>query len=74
MPKLKLVKTLLLPCNNKYEIYARNEYSNVEQIIHYKLRSCKNEQGQMECLRRNGLFMIHCFHYQMTAIMQVYQI
>ncbi|WP_243052272.1 hypothetical protein [Escherichia coli] len=46
MPKLKLVKTLLLPGNNKYEIYARNEYSNVEQIIHYKLRSCKNEQGQ----------------------------
>lgn len=46
MPKLKLVKTLLLPGNNKYEIYARNKYSNVEQIIHYKLRSCKNEQGQ----------------------------
>ncbi|EAO3019223.1 hypothetical protein AB5D03_000320 [Salmonella enterica] len=46
MSHVKLVKTLLLPGNNKYEIYAKNENGNVERIIHYKLRSCKNEQGQ----------------------------
>ncbi|ECG8601147.1 hypothetical protein FNH69_22060 [Salmonella enterica subsp. salamae] len=46
MSHVKLVKTLLLPGDNKYEIYAKNENSNVERIIHYRLRPCKNEQGQ----------------------------
>lgn len=45
MSYIKLVKTILLPGDNKYEVFAAGEHAKVERIIHYKLRSCKNNQG-----------------------------
>lgn len=45
MALIKLVKTFICHGDNKYEIYSTAEHANVERIIHYKLRSCKNTQG-----------------------------
>lgn len=45
MALTKLVKTFLCYGDNKYEIYAGSENGDVERIIHYKLRSCKNTNG-----------------------------
>lgn len=41
----KLVKTILCHGDNKYEVYAVGEHADVDRIIHYKLRSCKNTNG-----------------------------
>ncbi|EFB9251057.1 hypothetical protein ACNFMA_004070 [Escherichia coli] len=45
MSSTKLVKTILCHGDNKYEVYATSEYADVDRIIHYKLRSCKNTDG-----------------------------
>ncbi|TJU54500.1 hypothetical protein [Escherichia coli] len=45
MSSTKLVKTILFHGDNKYEVYATSEYADVDRIIHYKLRSCKNTYG-----------------------------
>ena len=45
MAYLNLVKTVLIGGSDKYEIYAKGPNGHVERIIHYKLRSSKNNSG-----------------------------